>query len=96
MPMTNQELRKIVRVMHVSPNSIVAIKAGTPMAEMETVNGLAKAINESGIRNVFIIVVDDPAHIETVDPAGMSRAGWVRAEAMTRLVNKLAKGNGKV
>lgn len=95
MALTAKEIRQVAKTLHVSPNSIIAIQAGSDLANTDSVNALAAAIGKAGIRNVFIIVVDHPENITAFDPAAMAKAGWYRAETFGKVVARMGKKNGK-
>lgn len=75
---TRDELRRTVRLLDVHDGQVLAIKRGTSLANMDSINALSKAFASTKRGDVIIIVVDEFDDLTVLSEQQMSQAGWAR------------------
>ena len=86
MTLSHRQLNKIVKRLALQPNMVLAIKIGTELANQKTLIELAGAIEQTGIKNVILVAVEDLDNIENVSEITMNKHGWWRIETLTRKI----------
>lgn len=84
-----------VRKLRLSENSLVLIKQGTSLSNMDALEDLAKTIGETRIKNVILVVVDSFDDVETLNEVEMNKRGWFHSDALARMIHANPTDNGK-
>lgn len=92
--MNISQLKRLVRKLRISNQSIVLIKKFSEDGVNETnlARELVKAIEQSHLSDVFVIVLEDFDNIATYDVTMMNKMGWFRKEQLLALFKKISSG----
>lgn len=71
-------IRRVMRIITVRDGDVLALRAGSPLANMDNVKKLSRAFASTGRRNVIVIVVEDFGDLTVLDEARMNELGWYR------------------
>lgn len=84
MTVTKKDALRITRRLHVQNGDIVLIKSGTALAEMENLNRFVESLEETGKKDILVLVVDDMEDVKTIPAKEMAKLGWYRLHASAR------------
>lgn len=73
---------KFVRKLKLFDGCVLVIKNGTPLTESENIDALGKMIEETSVKDVLILVVDELDQIAVLSENQMNTLGWYRVETL--------------
>ena len=82
-------LNKITKHLHLADKSVLVVKAGTDLAQVDNLRQLAALIEGMTPKvRVAIVVADDLGDLRLLDQDQMAKLGWFYIETLHKMVDK--------
>lgn len=90
--MNRKEIRQVITKFRISNGNIIVIRGDpTDAATTAYADEFVYQLQQSKLKDVFVVVLDDPSKIAVYDIATMNKHGWFRKEQITSLIRKVTK-----
>ena len=80
-------LCKHLQKIHINNGDVLAVRAGTPSAKEEILQGIADALGRIGKKDIIIIVVDRFDDLSVLNETGMNKHGWWKIPQLAKLIH---------
>ena len=85
-------LCKHLQKIHINNGDVLAVRAGTPSAKEEILQGIADALGRIGKKDIIIIVVDRFDDLSVLNETGMNKHGWWKIPQLAKLIHSRQDG----
>lgn len=75
---SHRQINKVARRLQLRDHSLLLVRAGTPLAETETLERLSAALGATGLHDVLLVVVDNLDDLRLLPKDQLHQAGWFR------------------
>lgn len=73
-----------VRKLHIESNSVVVIRNNTILSE--NIDELGKLIEQTGVKDVIVVIADDLNDIASFNEEFMNKHGWFKIDQLRRMI----------
>ncbi len=85
--MSRRLLCKHLQKINLHDGDVLAVKASSQTAKKEILEGIVKALERIGRKNIILVVVDDMRDLSVLDEKEMAKHGWFRVQTLQKLVH---------
>lgn len=94
MELSTRKLGNKIRKLKIEPNSMILIKSDTIFALDGNIDKFTDIIDQTGIKNVVVVVVDDLADMTVLPEKKLNELGWFKLDYLRKVIKQDVRGVG--
>lgn len=79
-------MARLIKKLHVGDGDVIALKFQSNLANKETIELIANALNRMGLEQSLVVVVEDFGDLSVLNETEMNKRGWYRLSKISKVL----------